>query len=113
MYGCRFSLFDSLKEILKKSPGTRIFVTGRPHIRAEIERRLAGRVASLSVGPTRDDIVRFLRFLQYLRARLSEDETPDAMDTSLEADILGKIPESISEMCVVGMMPRIPFRIIS
>jgi len=103
----RFPLFDSLKEILKKSPGTRIFVTGRPHIRWDIERCLAGRVTSLSIGPTRDDIVRFLR------ARLSEDETPDAMDTSLEADILEKIPESISEMCVVGMMPRIPFRIIS
>jgi len=88
----RFRLFDSLKEILEKSPGSRIFVTGRPHIRAEIETRLAGRVAAISVGPTRDDIVRFLR------VRLSEDETPDAMDESLEADILEKIPGSISEM---------------
>ena len=88
----RFRLFDSLKEILEKSPGSRIFVTGRPHIRIEIETRLAGRVTTISVGPTRDDIVRFLR------VRLSEDETPDAMDESLEADILEKIPGSISEM---------------
>ena len=28
----RFRLFDSLMEILEKSPRTRIFVTGRPHI---------------------------------------------------------------------------------
>jgi len=88
----RFRLFDSLKEILEKSPGARIFVTGRPYILTEIETRLFGRVKSVSLGPTRDDIVRFLR------VRLSEDETPDAMDSSLEADILEKIPGSISEM---------------
>ena len=97
----RFRLFDSLKEIIQNSPGARIFVTGRPHIRAEIERCLARQVISVSVGPTRDDIVRFLR------VRLSEDETPDAMDESLEADILEKIPRSIPEMCVVAMVQRI------
>ena len=102
----RFRLLDSLKEILKKSPGARIFVTGRPHIRAEIEKRLAGRVASVSVGATRDDIVRFLR------VRLSEDETPDAMDSSLEADILEKIPENISEMWVAATIPRISPQIL-
>ena len=101
----RFRLFDSLKEILEKSPGSRIFVTGRPHIRSEIETRLAGRVTAVSVGPTRDDIVRFLR------VRLSEDETPDAMDESLEADILEKIPGTISEMWAMAMMLRIQSRI--
>ena len=84
----RFRLFDSLKEILQKSPGA---VTGRPHICPESEARLAGRVASVSLGPTRDHIMRFLR------VRLMEDETLDAMDSNLEAEIL-KIPESISEM---------------
>ena len=88
----RFRLFDSLKEILQKSPGARIFVTGRPHICPEIETRLTGRVTSISVGPASDDIVRFLR------VRLSEDETPDAMDSNLEAEILEKIPGSISDM---------------
>ena len=94
----RFRLFDLLKEILDKSPGARIFVTGRPHICPEIETRLAGRVASIYLGPTRDDIVRFLH------VRLSEDETPDAMDSRLEAEILEKIPGSISEMWVVAMV---------
>ena len=88
----RFRLFDSLKEILEKSPGARIFVTGRPHVCPEIETRLAGWVTSVSLGPARDDIV------QFLRARLSEDETPDAMDSNLEAEILEKIPGSISDM---------------
>ena len=101
----RFRLFDSLKEILERSPCARVFVTARPYIWGEIERRLAGRVASISVGPTRDDIV------GYLRARLGEDETPDAMDEILGAEILEKIPENISQMSV-GKILRMPSHII-
>ena len=97
----RYRLFDSFKEILEKSLGARIFVTGRPHIRPEIERCLAGRVASVSISPVREDIIGFLR------ARLSEDETPEAMDESLVAEILEKIPRSVSEMWVAAMVLRI------
>jgi len=98
----RFRVLDSLKQILEKSRRTRIFVTGRPHILAEIKKRLAGQVKNLCVGPSKDDIT------TYLRSRLSEDETPDAMDGSLEADILERIPENISQMCVGAMILRIP-----
>ena len=49
-------------------------------------------MTSVSLGPAREDIV------QFLCARLSEDETPEAMDESLEAEILEKIPGSISDM---------------
>ena len=35
----REKILDSLKQIIEKSAGTRIFMTGRSHIRAEIERR--------------------------------------------------------------------------
>ena len=90
----RGRIFGSLKQVLEESPGTRVFVTGRPHVRAEVEKRLAGQVISVRVGARKDDII------TYLRVRLDEDETPDAMDDSLEADILTKIPENISEMCV-------------
>ena len=96
-------LLDSLNQVLEKSPGTRIFVTGRPHIRPEIERCLAGRVKSLSISPKEDDIIR------YLRSRLHEDTTRDAMDSSLEADILKKIPGDVSEMYVEGaILGRLP-----
>ena len=90
----RVKILGSLKKILEKSPGTRIFITGRPHIQAEIEKRLGGKVISVSLSPNKEDIVR------YLRVRLGEDETPDAMDESLVADILKKIPEKVSEMYV-------------
>ena len=97
----RAKLLDSLKQILERSPGTRIFVTGRLHIRAEVEKRLAGRVVSVSVGPTKDDIIR------YVRARLGEDETPDAMDESLGRDILHTISQNIPEMCVGATVLRV------
>jgi len=88
----RVGLLDSLKEILERSPRMRIFLTGRLHIRAEVEKGLAQRVRSVSISPTKGDIIR------YLRARLNKDETPEAMNETLEAEILYKIPENISEM---------------
>ena len=54
----RAKLLDSLNHILQQSPGTRIFVTGRPHILPEIGRHLDGRVVSVLVTPGRDDIIR-------------------------------------------------------
>jgi len=90
----RVKVLDSLKQILEKSQSMRIFIIGRPHIRAEVERRLAGRVMSVSVGSREDDIT------EYIRVRLDEDETPEPMDETLEADILEKIPERLSGMYV-------------
>jgi len=88
----RGRLLDSLKQILRKSPDTRIFLAGRLHIRDEVEKHLSGRVVGVSVTPTRDDIIEFLR------ARLGEDTLPEAMDKSLEEDIMKSIPETVSEM---------------
>ena len=88
----RVELLDSLEEILFKSPSTRIFLAGRLQIRDEVEKHLSGRVVVVSIIPTKDDIVRFLR------AKLKMDATPDAMDKSLEADIINSIPETVSKM---------------
>ena len=102
--GHRVKILDSLNQILQKSPSIRIFMTGRPHILPEIGRRLARRITSIPISPQRDDII------TYLHSRLAEDTTPDAMDCALEADILRKIPEDISEMyveaTVLGELPQ-------
>jgi len=98
----RVKLLNSLQQILESSPRTRIFIIARPHVRGEIERRLPGRVINVSVGPSKNDIV------GYLRLRLDEDETPEAMNESLEADILEKIPEHMSKMYVGAMLLGIP-----
>ena len=94
----RMRVLDSLEQILENSFGTRIFVTSRSHIRAEMDKRLAGRMISVFTCPTNDDII------GYLRVKLGEDETPDAMDESLEAEILEKIPQNTSEMCVGALV---------
>ena len=57
----RVKLFNSLQQTLETSPHTRIFIIGRPHARAEVEKGLSGRVISVSVGPRKDDIVEYLR----------------------------------------------------
>ena len=90
--GHRVKLLVSLNKILEKSPGTRIFLTGRPHIRDEVDKHLAGRAATRSITPTKDDIITFLR------AKLREDTMPGAMDEILEEEIIQKVPATVSEM---------------
>ena len=88
----RAKLLDSLKQILRKSCGMRIFLAGRLHIRDEVEKHLAGNVTGVPITPTKGDIIRFLW------AKLKEDTTPDAMDKTLEEEIIKNIPETVSEM---------------
>ena len=88
----RAEVLDSLKQILHKSPSIRIFLAGRLQIGDEVEKHLAGRVVTVSIIPTKDDIVRFLQ------EKLKKDATPDAMDKSLEVDIIKNIPETVSAM---------------
>ena len=96
----RVKLLDAIRELLQHAPGIRIFVTGRPNILLEIEKSLAGSVASVSISPKRDDVIR------YIHSRLAADTTPDAMDTGLEEDILKTIPSDIPEMYVEAMVLR-------
>ena len=90
----RVVVLDSLGQILRESPNTRIFMTGRPHIRSEIERRVGGGANFISIEPKEDDVVR------YLRERLRNDTTPEVMNRALEEDILKSIPEASSETYV-------------
>ena len=69
----RVKLLGSLSQILQKTPATKVFVIGRPHIRPEIGRRFSGRVTNLSVSTKTDDIIR------YIRSGLEEATTPNAM----------------------------------
>ena len=102
--GHRVKILSSLNRILQGSPGTRIFITGRPHVLPEIGRRLTRRITSISISPKRDDII------GYLQSKLDEDTNPDAMNSSLEADIMKKIPKDVSEMYVevtaLGKLPQ-------
>ena len=84
-------VLDSLRQVLEKSSSTRIFLTTRRHIRGEVERYLGPRVAILSIRPSNNDIV------EYIRMRLSKDRCRDAMDAGLEAEIIESIAKNIPE----------------
>ena len=89
--GHRPEILDSLRQILEKSPSTRVFLTGRWHIRGEIDRHLGERTTVLSIKPNHDDIV------GYIRMRLSKDISWDKMDSGLEDEIIASITENIPE----------------
>jgi len=90
----RREVLESLGQILQGSPDTRIFMTGRPHVRSEIERELGGAVNFVLIRPTNDRIIRFLR------EKLRKDTTPNIMSSTLEANIMQSISEISSETYV-------------
>ena len=95
-------LLESIRDVLEKSPRTRIFVTGRPQVEAEITRRFTNRVSVL-INPKMHDVK------IYLEKKLEMDPEPEAMSDTLRADILRIIPERISEMYVQYEHPQPPF----
>ena len=94
-------LLRSLKDILRGSPRTRIFFTGRPQVKAEITKYFMTRLTIPVIPKTHDIEI-------YLENKLEMDPEPVAMSDSLRADILRIIPETISEMCVEESAVLIP-----
>jgi len=88
---CLPELLESLRDIVRESPSTRIFLTGRPHIREDIERYFTKAVV-IPISPNPDDI------RNYVEMRLDRDAEPEAMTDDLRADIVRVILERISDM---------------
>ena len=86
----RQELIESLQEIVRVSPGARVFLTGRPDIDDEIL-RCFGKALRIPLIPTHSDIN------GYLEMRLNGDTNPRAMNTEFRVDIKRIIPEKISE----------------
>ena len=87
----RRELLEAMREIVRVSSNTRVFLTGRPQIYGEIL-RFFGAAVRIPLNPTNADIK------SYLEKRLEGDTAPNAMDDKLRADIMRIIPEKISEM---------------
>ena len=86
----RPELWESLKEIVLECPNIRLFLTGRLHIRAEVQKYFSNDALMLPIISRTHDIG------LYLKMRLSRDPELDAMDEELETDILRIIPEAVS-----------------
>ena len=92
--GDRMLVLESLGQILQGSPNTRLFMTGRPHVRSEVERELGGAATFILIRATEDGVVRFLR------EKLRKDTIPNLMGSTLEGDIVESIPAISSETYV-------------
>ena len=86
-------LLRSLKDILRGSLRMRIFLTGRPQVKAEITKYFITRL-TIPITPKTHDIE------IYLENKLEMDPEPVAMSDGLRADILRIIPERVSQMCI-------------
>ena len=87
----RIVVLESLGHILHGSQYTRIFMTGRPHVRSEVERGLGGVATFIYIQTTEDGV------LQFLREKLRKDTAPDTMSSKLEGEIMRSIPAICSE----------------
>jgi len=90
----RMAVLESIGQILQESPNTRLFMTGRPHVRSEVERELGGVATFVLIRATEDRVVEFLR------EKLRKDTIPNAMNSTLEEDIMKSIPAISSETYV-------------
>jgi len=84
-------ILESLRYILRESPGTRLFLTGRPHVRQDVQRYFPKTVV-IPINPNRNDI------RSYVEMRLDRDSEPEAMSNDLRADIVRVILEKISNV---------------
>jgi len=82
----RMVVLESLGQILQGSRCTRIFMTGRPQVQSEVERRLGGAAAFILIRTTEDGVI------QFLREKLRKDTAPDVMSSTLETEIMKSIP---------------------
>jgi len=87
---CLPELLGSLRDIVRESPRIKIFLTGRPHVWADVQRYF-NKAIVIPISPNTDDI------RNYVEMRLDRDSDPEAMSNDLRADIIGVIQE-ISDM---------------
>ena len=87
-------VLESLGQILRGSPNTRIFMTGRPHVLGEVGKEFGGAATVMFIRATEDGVFKFLR------EKLRNDTIPDMMSGTLEEDIMKSIPAMSSETYV-------------
>jgi len=87
-------LLKSLQDIVRGSPRTRIFLTGRPHVREIIQNYFSeekNEAVVVHVNPKPSDIK------NYLEWRLDRDTDREAMSDDLREDIVRIILEKMSD----------------
>ena len=90
----RMVVLESLGQMLEGSPNTCLLMTGRPHVRSEVERKLGEAASFMFIRATEAGV------LEFLREKLKKDTIPNVMGSALEGDIVESIPTISSETYV-------------
>ena len=90
----RSELLRTLREIIPEAPNIRLFLTGRPHIRGELDKYLTKGAYIIPIVVDEGDIAR------YVTRKIEDDEDggPDLMPDDLKHDVLKTMLEKASEM---------------
>ena len=90
----RLDLLRALRHIIQDAPNIRLFLTGRPHIRGDLDKYLTKRAYTIHIVADQGDIAR------YVSRRMEDDDDgdPDLMPDDLKDHILKTILEKASEM---------------
>jgi len=90
----RSEFLRALQQITQEAPNTRLFLTGRPHIRRELDNHLRKSVYTIHIIPDQGDIAKYLsRKIDDAGAR-----EPDLMTENLKNDIMKTMLEKASGM---------------
>ena len=90
----RSEFLRALQQIIQEASNTRLFVTGRPHIRGELDRNLTRRAYTIHIVPNQGDIARYL----CRKIEEANDRDPGLMTENLRNDIMKIMQEKASEM---------------
>jgi len=90
----RSEFLRALRQIIRGAPGARLFLTGRPYIRGELDKHLTDGVYSIQLVTGQGDIAR------YVSRKMDDDDgrDPDLMIENLKNDFMKIILEKASEM---------------
>ena len=90
----RSEFLRALQHLIQEAPNTRLFLTGRPHIRGELDKHLTREAYTIHIIPDEGDITR------YLSRKIDEDDDrdPDLMTEHLKNDIMKIMLEKVSDM---------------
>jgi len=80
----RSEFLRALRHITQEAPNTRLFLTGRPHIRGELDNHLTKGACTIHIVPDQGDIARYL----YRRMDDARARDPDLMTENLKNDIM-------------------------
>jgi len=90
----RSEFLRALQQVVQDAPNVRLFLTGRPYIRGELDKHLTKGAYIIHVAADQGDITRYLS----RKIDDDDDQDPDLMTDDLRNDIMKTMLEKASEM---------------